>query len=211
MSCSPPYRLRMQGSPVGAILIYAGNSLDPQDQAWRICDGQQLSRLAYPELFAKIGDTYCPDKAVAAKHGIFHLPDLRGLFVRGCSPSHGLGTREASANKSHVHEVTDKGHDHLAAHSYEKLHTNCVQGCGDSGAEYLAKDDHSGHFVNLYTYAHPRGYGAEFKKPSNEVKVINTEKSPLVTSSSAHVTLQPHGEAEARPENLSLNYIIRVL
>jgi len=46
---------------------------------WMVCDGRELPCWRYAELYAVIGMLHGGDPA----RGVFRLPDLRGLFVRG--------------------------------------------------------------------------------------------------------------------------------
>ena len=60
--------------PIGTIASYGG-STDPT--YWLICDGRELTRMAYPELYTVIGTTYGGDSGL----GIFNIPDLTGEDV----------------------------------------------------------------------------------------------------------------------------------
>jgi hypothetical protein len=51
---------------------------------WLKCNGALVSRLAYPQLFAKIGYTY------GGAGNDFRLPDLRGEFLRGWDDGRGI-------------------------------------------------------------------------------------------------------------------------
>ena len=63
--------------PVGTIVPYAGGPTPPE--GWLFCDGSNVSRLAYPELFDAIGVGWDPvDNGTT-----FKLPDIRGRFLRG--------------------------------------------------------------------------------------------------------------------------------
>lgn len=57
--------------PIGTIASYGG-SADPT--YWLICDGRELTRMAYPELYTVIGTTYGGDSGL----GVFNIPDLTG-------------------------------------------------------------------------------------------------------------------------------------
>lgn len=71
--------------PVGAIIAYAGDAESQRDElrraGWLLCDGEPLSQSEYAELFDKIRMAFgAPEEG-----GLFNLPDLRGLFIRGVS------------------------------------------------------------------------------------------------------------------------------
>jgi hypothetical protein len=87
--------------PVGTIIAYA--SITPP-QGWLYCNGQNLIRTTYAELFAVIGCTFgCPDA------NTFKVPDLRGEFIRGFDDGRGVdpgrkfGSWQADEFRSHNH------------------------------------------------------------------------------------------------------------
>jgi microcystin-dependent protein len=67
-------------NPTGTVLPFAGEIQETslRDFGWLLCNGQQLDRAQYPDLFRVLGTRFGGD-------GIpyFNLPDLRGQFVRG--------------------------------------------------------------------------------------------------------------------------------
>lgn len=63
--------------PAGCVMAFAGGGTAPA--GWFICDGHEVSRTAYPELFAAIGVTYGDGDGSTT----FNLPDFRGRFLRG--------------------------------------------------------------------------------------------------------------------------------
>jgi microcystin-dependent protein len=101
--------------PIGGVCLYLGdvaqvsNALNPawkpkanlgggdkadvggvkallEAQGWMVCDGRELGVSAFPRLYSVLGNLYGGD----AEAGVFCLPDLRGVFVRGVD--HGAGT-----------------------------------------------------------------------------------------------------------------------
>ncbi len=115
--------------PSGAILQYAGDGSTPPT-GFLYCDGAQVSRTTFANLFAAIG----------TKHGsgngstTFHLPDYRGRFLRGVSGTSGrdldagsrtamnsggntgnnVGSVQAGQIQTHTHTVsTTTNHDGL--------------------------------------------------------------------------------------------------
>lgn len=76
---------------VGFVLPYYGETAPPGTLA---CDGSEISRTVYDELFAVLGT-----KAGAGNGSTtFNLPDLRGQFVRGTGGSAAaLGTAQGDA------------------------------------------------------------------------------------------------------------------
>jgi microcystin-dependent protein len=65
------------GVPIGAIMPYAGNTIP---NGYLLCDGSEVERTRFPELFDAIGNIYgVPTVGV----NTFRLPDLRGRFPLG--------------------------------------------------------------------------------------------------------------------------------
>ena len=62
--------------PIGSIIAYGGTEL-PNN--WLICDGSEVSRTAYKELFANIGTAYGEGDGSTT----FNLPDMRGKIGVG--------------------------------------------------------------------------------------------------------------------------------
>ena len=63
--------------PVGSIIPYGSNTAPT---GFLLCDGSEVSKEAYPDLYAVIGDSFG-----TATDGKFKLPDLRGKFVQGAN------------------------------------------------------------------------------------------------------------------------------
>jgi microcystin-dependent protein len=68
--------IAVQPQPVGVVEAFAGTNAP---NGWLICDGSQISRALYPELFNVIGTTYGSGDGFAT----FTLPDLRGRTIAG--------------------------------------------------------------------------------------------------------------------------------
>jgi len=88
--------------PVGSITMYAASSAPT---GWLECDGSNVSRTTYSNLFSAIGTTFGEGDGSST----FNLPDLRGEFVRGWDNNRGvdsgrsLGSTQADEVKEHNH------------------------------------------------------------------------------------------------------------
>lgn len=84
--------------PIGSIIAYGGTEL-PNN--WLICDGSEISRTAYKELFANIGTAYGEGDGSTT----FNLPDMRGKVGIGLDSTDTyfdtLG--KSGGNKFHSH------------------------------------------------------------------------------------------------------------
>lgn len=80
--------------PIGGILPFGSEIAN--SKMWLPCEGQELDKNIYPELFDKIGHTY------GGKDDLFKVPDYRGYFHRGVSGKTGKdpdsGTRRRIQN-----------------------------------------------------------------------------------------------------------------
>lgn len=68
-------KIELGGGKVGMIFMYAGATIPSN---YMLCDGRELLKIAYPQLFKVIGITY----GESADKLKFKIPDLRGKFVR---------------------------------------------------------------------------------------------------------------------------------
>jgi len=88
--------------PSGSVTAFAGAAAPA---GYLICDGSQVSRTTYADLYAVIADTYGAGDGSTT----FNLPDLRGEFIRGLDGGRGadagrvLGSFQADEFASHTH------------------------------------------------------------------------------------------------------------
>ncbi len=115
--------------PPGTIVAFGGTTAPT---GWLLCDGTQISQTTYSNLYAAIGCNF------GCSGGNFHLPDLRGRFLRGRDGGSGRdpdsGTRTAmntggnsADNVGSVQGDAFKSH----THSIAKANGNTCTGCGN--------------------------------------------------------------------------------
>ena len=122
-------------TPIGLIAPFAGVAAP---SGWLLCDGQEIARAAYTQLYAVIGTTYKANPT----EGFFAVPDLRGRFP--------LGADNMGDNAANV--VTDIAADVVGAKSgsedvsiqVENLPEHKHDLRGDSGDQYYVIRDVSG-------------------------------------------------------------------
>ena len=89
--------------PPGSVTMYAASSAP---SGWLECDGSNVNRATFPNLFNAIGITFGSGDGSTT----FGLPDLRGEFVRGWDNGRGVdsgrsfGTSQSDEIKSHSHD-----------------------------------------------------------------------------------------------------------
>ncbi len=105
-------------TPAGAVMAFA---MTTAPTGWLECDGAEISRATYSDLFTAIGTTFGSGDENFAPWAetaptTFNIPDLRGVFVRGWANAksnvdadnmydagRNFGTEQADAFKSHTH------------------------------------------------------------------------------------------------------------
>jgi microcystin-dependent protein len=91
--------------PVGTILSYGGTTVP---EGWLACNGGEVSRATYDELFAAIGLSW----GTPSSGTVFKLPDLRGQFLRGVDDG------SAGVDPSAPRAVGSAQDHQLASHSH---------------------------------------------------------------------------------------------
>jgi microcystin-dependent protein len=105
----------IMAAPIGGLMAFGGASAPDK---WLLCDGSEISRTTYADLFAIIGVAYGAGNGTTT----FNLPDMRGRSTMGADGSlvSGLGTQAGAAAvalsinnlPSHDHDYADPGHTH---------------------------------------------------------------------------------------------------
>lgn len=93
--------LRKQVTPTGTIQSHAGSTAP---DGFLVCDGTIVNIADYPKLYAAIGASW--------GHGnndglTFHLPDLRGRFLRGVDNPSGIPGEEAGRDPDAAERTTN--------------------------------------------------------------------------------------------------------
>ncbi len=77
---SPAHASGSGGVPVGTVIAYAGEvEAGAIPDGWLLCNGAAVERTRYPQLFRAIGTLHGEGDGATT----FHLPDYRGMFLRG--------------------------------------------------------------------------------------------------------------------------------
>ena len=96
------------GVPAGTILMWPTSTVPT---GFLECDGSELNRTTYADLFAVIGGNYGNGDGSTT----FLLPDTRGEFIRGWADSgsvdsgRSIGSKQAASNVAHGHSVSVSG------------------------------------------------------------------------------------------------------
>jgi len=104
--------------PSGSIIMYGG-LYDSIPSDWLLCDGSEINRVTYADLFTAIGVQFGSAGATT-----FTLPLFQNIFPRSpasstsCGATGGENTVSLTEAElaSHSHTVNDGGHDHDLIH-----------------------------------------------------------------------------------------------
>lgn len=77
------------GVPPGSVMAFMGTTAPT---GWLLCDGSAVSRTTYAALYAVVGNSSGSGDGSTT----FHLPDLRGMFLRGVDGTAGRDPDKAS-------------------------------------------------------------------------------------------------------------------
>ncbi len=148
--------------PPGTVIAFAGATVP---YGWLLCDGAEVSRSTYAALFAAIGVAH----GAGDQSTTFHLPDLRGRFLRGLSAGSGrdpdAGARGAPQTGGNSGDAVgslqnDQYRSHQHANSHGRVHS-CGTGEAGAGDDFWTGDcSRAG-----TTYVQPAG-GSE-TRPAN--------------------------------------------
>jgi hypothetical protein len=163
-------------TPPGAIMAFA---MSAAPTGWVSCSGQQVSRTGiFKDLFAAIGTTY----GVGNGTTTFHLPDMRGEFVRGWDNNRGIdsGRAFASTQKGTITIVDPNLNSNNVSGIYSQYEYNTSTFAPVAGYDIVNINDYQGVYR---THIGGTGFGA------------------LETSG--------FGQGATRPRNIALHYCIK--
>lgn len=169
--------------PTGAVFHFA--MLTAPD-GYLVCDGSDVSREDYADLFTAIGETFGAGNGVTT----FTLPDLAGEFIRGhnasadTGPDAGrtFGTRQVDAVSEHNHWFTS---------------TSATQGGANDGAGTFSTDQTT---TSLMSYGDTGSGGYLGSASVNTRGNFRIDRIKSTISGSETVTDGP----ETRPTNVAL-------
>lgn len=210
-------QLKNELIPIGSILIYSSGKVP---HGYLPCDGSELSKKAYPELYALIGGTWGETK------DSFFLPDLQGQFIRGwdkdgdIDPDRKFGKLQADAFQGHSHDICISSID--------------IESAGQHDHDlYWGKfnvRDHSVNSVNNHTQSIPVPYanrsdsgysriGTDYEsKDGSTLEGTHTHKLSIKNGQqfigtpidSIHGPVTEKIATETRPTNMALMFCIKV-
>jgi microcystin-dependent protein len=157
---------------------------------WVICNGQSLSTLLFPQLFALIGYQY------GGSGNNFNVPNITGQVMANANSNHSYSSFAGAdlvtvVLPQHTHTATDSGHSH---------------GVNDPGHSHGITDPQHTHTTNAVYTTGGSGYGtggtswqnATINKASTGIS-INTGKTGITNAQgNANITVAQTGTAGAQ-------------
>ena len=198
-------QLKAEVLPIGCILIYPSESIP---KGFLPCDGSELSKKAYPELYSLIKGTWGETK------DSFFLPDLQGRFIRGwdrdgdVDPERKLGSTQQDSLQGHGHEVSIKkclesessgSHRHKVYYKSHEVSSGMFSTYPVYEVSYGTSDEHIQFNGSGTTYEGDHKH--DIKIPSGFLQIKDPQSSVFGI---------PRISVETRPTNVALIFCIKV-
>ena len=180
-----------QPAPTGSIMAFAGQK-DKVPTGWLLCDGRELSRTDNAALYAIIGTSWGHGNGSTT----FRLPDLRGVFLRGVSDG----------------RYDDEANNRVAMYPGGNTNNNV----GSFQGENFRSHNHSGATQANGAHSHRVFTRANVGSPTLNVDALesgNLSQWAETSTDGLHThnfTTNPAGGNETRPDNVYVNYIIKL-
>ena len=177
--------LRKQVTPTGTIQPHAGSTAP---EGFLVCDGSIVTIADYPNLYAAIGTSW----GYGNNDGLtFHLPDLRGRFLRGTDNPSGIPGEEAGRDPDRLSRTA----------------SNAGGNTGDAVGS-VQGDAYRSHAHTSQNAASKNGNpdGATDSGPNNVGGGRSYWRSGTIWSNTTS-----SGNSETRPINANVNYIIKAV
>ena len=184
--------------PVGSIVPYGGTIAIAKDvpDGWLLCDGRPVPEgSAYDDLRELLRET-----AWGSEGAVIHLPDLRGMFLRGVDDPDGPAGKEWEAAGND--EDPDKRQDRITRQPSTLVGSVQDYATARPGENFWANLRHH-HEHGRAVAGHVMAGGTE--PPRNNDGRADTD----FRLSETEVTTKGGGDKETRPRNAYVNFIIK--
>jgi len=196
--------------PSGSVQAFAGSTAP---DGWTMCDGAAVSRTTYAALFAVIGTTY----GVGDGSTTFDLPDMRGQFLRALDD---MGTAAGAANVDVDGTARTVGQTQSNATRKNGLTATTTSTTGTTSISGSAVSN-GAHTHNITNYQDNAQHGARSRSTNGTTDngtqatasggahthtLSGTTGTPTTTST----TTVQNGDTETRPQNMGINYILKL-
>ena len=203
--------------PVGVIEMFAGSTAP---NGWLVCDGSNVSRKTYSDLFKVIGTTY----GAGNSNDTFTLPDMRGRFAMGAGTGSGLnssGTGAISGSAQTARTVGqwlgEETHLLTTAELASHTHANTVSG-GSTG--FMSANASHNHSLNKEVLTYAGSGGSRYDPYPGSVwtgsiaagltiNSTNTDHTHTFTPSISNASAGSDSRHNIIPPCVVVNYIIK--
>lgn len=197
--------------PVGAIIAFPSTKIP---NGYLPCEGQELSKLQYPELFNLLGYTF------GGERNTFLLPDLQGKFIRGLDREGNIDIEENGETRSvgSIQYDALQGHRHLADEtSYCGSHSHKIYVDSKNPITYGTNTISANTTKNIHRITPPSVY-RESKDSSAYDFTYSTDSDTNGNHSHKISVMEACNgsfgivrvDSETRPVNIALIYCIKV-
>lgn len=179
---------------VGSIISYAGISVP---SGYLVCDVSTISRTTYANLFASLGTSWGAGDGSTT----FNLPDLRGRFMRGVD--NGAGNDPNAGGRSSLFSGGNIG-DNVGSYQTDATSKNGLTATADNAGAHSHTHNRvtrQGSFATLD--------GVNFNSGGNNQYLSLLTANTSTSGNHTHNITIGNGDAETRPINASVYYIIK--
>ena len=154
----------MSSVPTGTISAFAG---DTAPEGYALCNGQTLDREANAKLFSVIGTRFGEGDGVDT----FHLPDFRGMFLRGKNSGSGRDPDSSSRFAMNTGGAIGDNVGSMQGHAFQSHNHTFIH--GTASADGTTTEGASGgvRYNQATTFANASGLTAQ--ATTNETRPIN--------------------------------------
>ena len=169
--------------PAGVIVPFGGQAEDIPF-GWLLCDGSEVSRTNYPNLYAAVGVCWGTGDGATT----FNLPDMRGMFLRGVSGD--SGNDEDADGRIVLHDNGGNTGNQVGSYQGDAIRNIT----GSFKTADMSTSGVDGAFYNTDRY-------------SLNMRGGNPDSFGVITNIDASLVVPVGGDN--RPKNVYVNYIIK--
>ncbi|MCP4137860.1 MAG: hypothetical protein GY754_43260 [bacterium] len=173
-------------SPTGTIVPFAGATVP---SGWLLCNGSEISRDTYTDLFAAIGAAWGSGNGTST----FNIPDLRGRFLRGVDSGSGIDPDAGSRTALY------SGNTGNAVGTYQSFATALPN------SSFIVSDDTHTHSSTSGIFNEGPGIYAGQTAGGRD----NFTNASEILNPNTHNHSISGGDTESRPVNAAVNYLIK--
>ena len=200
--------------PTGTIILFGErlSTLNSPTYKWLLCDGSEVSRTTYQDLFDVISVIYGSGNGIDT----FNLPDFRARFPLGSDESSSTGSLVAGGASSHTITVAE-----LPAHTHDQgtlatladgIHTHSI---ADPGHNHGGKTGSGPNSNGSFSMTVSGGYGTDGGSHTHTIPNGPTGITIAMAGSHTHIVRGSTGSEgfnqpiDIMPPYQTIHYIIR--